>query len=377
MRYSTAGESHGEKLIGIMEGVPSGLRLDFDFINNELKRRQCGYGRGGRMKIESDKAHFFAGARFGLTTGAPLCFEIVNADHKSWANIVDPYAEKTSERALTNVRPGHADLSGVIKYGFDDARNVLERASARETAAKTGLGAVAKLYLKSLGIEIGSRTVAIGDCRADLSPIGAHGLNELCDGSPVRCTDKNAEKKMMALIDECKADGDTLGGEAEIIISSVKSGVGSYVSKDKKLDALFASELMAVQSVKCVEVGDAIAQSRSRGSEAHDEIFLKGKTVVRKSNRAGGIEGGMSNGEDIVLHVYFKPIPTLMKGLSTIDIATGKPTVAAAERSDVCVVAPGAVVCENAAALALMAALCDMLGGDTMDEVIDRYNRKK
>lgn len=375
IHYVTAGESHGKMLVGILENIPAGLEIDEEFVNNELKRRTLGYGRGARMRIESDKAEFVTGVRAGMTLGSPIAAIIQNKDFDNWRDVMGAYATKTDERTLTAVRPGHADLSGAVKYGFTDARNVLERASARETAMKVALGAVCKLYLKRLGITVSSRTAVIGGIHA--KPVECDDINATADENPVRCLDRCASEKMVELIELAKKNGDTLGGASEIIIKGCKSGIGSYVGADRKLDGALMREIGAVQSVKCVEIGDGIMQSEGFGSAAHDGIYANGNKIYRKTNRAGGIEGGMTNGEDIIIRAYFKPIPTLMSGLDTVDIATGKAARAAAERSDVCVVPAGGVVCESAAALALCMSLSDMLGGDTMDEVAARYAAKR
>ena len=375
IRYVTAGESHGKMLVGILENIPSGLGIDCEFVNAELKRRTLGYGRGGRMLIESDKAEFVTGVRAGLTLGSPLTAVIENKDFANWRNVMGAQATETGERTLTAVRPGHADLSGSVKYGFTDARNVLERASARETAMKVALGAVCKLYLKRLGITVSSRTAMIGGVWAKF--VDCDDVNTVADADPVRCLDKTASEKMTEKIELAKKNGDTLGGVSEIIITGCKSGIGSYVSAERKLDGALMREIGAVQSVKCVEIGDGIAQSGEFGSSAHDGIYANSSGIYRKTNRAGGIEGGMTNGERIIIRAYFKPIPTLMRGLDTVDIATGKACRAAAERSDVCIVPTGGVVCESAAALALCMSLSDMLGGDTMDEAVARYAAKR
>lgn len=372
IRYITAGESHGKMLVGMLENIPAGLYIDDEFVNGELARRMQGFGRGGRMKIERDAAEFVTGVRAHKTLGSPMTVIIYNRDFENWSDIMGFGAAKTDERRVTAVRPGHADLSGVIKYGFDDARNVLERASARETAMRVALGAVAKQYLRALGITVESHTVAIGSVNA--APlVDRSNINSRADADPVRCIDGQASKRMVEEIKNAAARGDTLGGVSEIVVTGCKSGIGSYISEHTKLDGLIMREVGAVQSVKAVEIGDGIQNSARFGSEVHDEIFAG---YARNTNRAGGIEGGMTNGERIAVRAYFKPIPTLKNGLATIDIETGERAVAAAERSDVCAVPAGGVVCEAAVALALCSALSDMLGGDTMDEVVSRYETK-
>ncbi|MCM1368133.1 MAG: chorismate synthase [Roseburia sp.] len=375
IEYITAGESHGKMLVGIIKNIPSGLYIDGEFVNGELKRRMLGLGRGARMKIEDDKAEFVTGVRAHMSLGSPITALIHNNDYKNWERTMGADATET-DRRVTAVRPGHADLSGVIKYGFDDARNVLERASARETAIKVALGAVAKLYLKELGIEVSSHTVAIGIAKAKRNADYTD-VNSRADADPVRCLDKTASENMINEIRMAALSGDTLGGESEIIVTGCKSGIGSYVSTDRKLDGILMRAVGAVQSVKAVEIGDGISGSGLLGSAVHDAIYKSASGYERKTNRAGGVEGGMSNGEPIIIHAFFKPIPTLKNGLDTVDIATGKATKAASERSDVCAVPAAGVVCEAAVALALAEALSDMLGGDTMREVIKRYGDKE
>lgn len=371
IRYITSGESHGKMLVGTIENIPAGLVIDDKFVNGELARRMLGFGRGGRMKIERDVAEFVTGVRGRISLGSPITAIIYNKDFENWAGVMGYDAENIGERTVTAVRPGHADLSGAIKYGFDDARNVLERASARETAMRVALGAVAKLYLNALGIAVESHTVAIGSVHAD--SIEYSDINKRADADPVRCLDSGASQKMVDEIKRAAARGDTLGGATEIVVTGCKSGIGSYVSEHKKLDGLIMREVGSVQAVKAVEIGDGIADAYKLGSEVHDEIYAG---YTRKTNRAGGVEGGMTNGERVIVRAYFKPIPTLKNGLDTVDLRTGERTVAASERSDVCAVAAGGVVCEAAVALALCSALSDMLGGDTMDEVVSRYNSK-
>ncbi len=378
IEYITAGESHGEMLIGIIKNMPAGLFIDAEFVNGELSRRMSGFGRGGRMKIERDRARFVAGVRGGYTLGSPIAAIIENKDFENWRGVMgfDATPELMASRAVTAVRPGHADLSGVIKYGFDDARNVLERSSARETAAKVALGAVAKLYLKELGINVSSHTIAIGGVKASVaSSIPTD--NTAADKDLVRCLDAQASALMVQAIRDAGARGDTLGGVTEIVITGCKSGIGSYVSSDRKLDGLIMREVGAVQSVKAVEIGDGVENAARHGSCVHDMIYPDGNNYIRKTNRAGGTEGGMTDGEPIIIRAYIKPIPTLKNGLDTVDIKTHEPTVAASERSDVCAVPAAGVVCEAAAALALCSALSDMLGGDTMDEVKRRYADKR
>lgn len=368
MRYLTAGESHGKALCAIIEGLPSGITLNEDEINAELARRQAGYGRGGRMKIEADKAEFIAGVRSGKTLGSPVAFLIENRDYEAWTDVMDAFGENSDRRKVTAVRPGHADFVGCMKYGFSDARNVLERSSARETAARVGVGAVCKALLKCVGVEIGSHVLRIGSVRAEEKPRLARELIENADKSDVRTLDIAAAEKMRAEIDEAKKRGDTLGGEVEIIVGGFPPCVGSYAQSDRRLDGLLAGAVLGVQAIKAVEVGD-YARGSLYGSETGDEIFPVGDGYERRTNHAGGIEGGMSNGEQIVIRAVMKPIPTLKSGLKTVDIESGKEAVADGERSDVCAVPAAAVVLESVIACVLADELLKVCGGDTVGEV--------
>lgn len=374
IEYMTAGESHGEMLVGIIENIPVGLEVDADYIDAELKRRMLGLGRGARMQIENDKAEIVAGVRGKTALGSPIAVLIKNEDHKNWANTVG-YGAFERDRAVTAARPGHADLAGVVKYGFDDARNVAERASARNTAMTVALGAVCKLYLKELGIEIASHTAALGIVKAERIK-SFEDINARADGDRVRCLDPQASARMVDEIRMAALSGDTLGGVAEIIVTGCKSGIGSYIQSGARLDGALMSALGCIPSVKAVEIGDAVSGSALYGSAFHDALSVNGGKYCRTTNRAGGIEGGMTNGENIVVRLYFKPIPTLKNGLDTIDIKTKKQTKAASERSDVACVPAGGVIGEAATALVLAKALSAMLGGDTMDEVKERYDRK-
>lgn len=375
VKYMTAGESHGKMLVGIIENIPAGLEIDTEFVNGELARRMLGLGRGARMSIENDSAEFVAGVRAFKTLGTPIAVLIHNADHANWSRTIGAEAVE-SDRKITAVRPGHADLSGAVKYGFTDARNVAERASARSTAMTVALGAVCKLYLKALGIDIASHTTAIGIVKAP--PIADYSdVNSRADADKVRCLNEKVSENMVNEIRMAALSGDTLGGVAEVIVTGCKSGIGSYATNGSRLDGKIMEAIGCIPSVKAVEIGGAVDGSALYGSAFHDELFVKDDgAVYRKTNRAGGLEGGMTNGESIVVRAYFKPVPTLKNGLNTVDISNGKPAKAASERSDVCAVPAGGVVCEAAVALALASALSDMLGGDTMDEVKERYNKK-
>ncbi len=337
LRFLTAGESHGEALVGIVEGMPAGLKIDISAINKDLKRRQEGYGRGARMQIELDRARILSGLMRGVTIGSPIAIFIENKDFS-----IDKLP------AVKNPRPGHADMAGILKYGFDDARCVLERASARETAARVGIGAVCKILLDDFGITISSRVLKIGGAES--------------------------EKSIKERIDKAAESKDTLGGIFEVIVKGVPPGLGSCSHWDRRLDASVAKAIMSIPAVKAVEIGNAIESSAKPGSKVHDEIFYsKEKGVYRKTNNAGGIEGGMSNGEDIIARGYMKPISTLMDGLSTIDIDTKKPTKASTERSDVCAVPAAGVVGEAVMAFSIAGAFLEKFGCDSMAEIKRNY----
>ena len=337
LRFLTAGESHGEALVGILEGMPSGLKIDAAKINKDLKRRQEGYGRGARMQIEYDSARLLSGFMQGVTIGSPIAILIENQDFS-----IDKLA------AVKNPRPGHADMAGILKYGFKDARCVLERASARETATRVGIGAICKILLAEFGISVLSRVLMIGGAES--------------------------EKLMKEKIDEAAKSKDTLGGIFEVIIKGVPPGIGSCMHYDRRLDASLAEAIMSIPAVKAVEIGNAIECAGKSGSKVHDEIFYsKEKGIYRKTNNAGGIEGGMSNGEDIIVTGYMKPISTLMNGLNTIDIDTKKQAKASTERSDVCAVSAAGVVGEAVSAFAVARAFMEKFGGDSIAEVTRNY----
>ncbi len=338
IRFISGGESHGKILSCILEGLPAGLKVSSDFVNSELKRRQGGYGRGGRMKIESDEIIFASGIRFGETLGSPITLLIKNRDWENWQKKMSAEGEIFGEK-VTNARPGHADLTGAAKYSRDDVRDILERSSARETAMRVASGAVCKIFLKECGIKISSQV-----------------LNE----------DEIKNK-----IDEAKEKGDTVGGIFEVKICGSPAGLGSHIQWDKKIDAKFAAAFMSIQAVKAVEIGDGWENAKKFGSEVHDEIFIdENKKIFRKTNRAGGIEGGMTNGEEIVIRAAMKPIPTLMKPLQTVDIATKKLTTASKERSDTCAIWAAAVVGEAMAALVTADAIVDKFGGDALCDTL-------
>src|SRR6058998_2662329 len=369
-RFTTAGESHGRGLVGILEGVPAGLAISAADVDVELKRRMGGYGRGARMKIESDHIEWLSGVRAGETLGSPIAMLIWNRDWEHWQDVMAPEADATPDplgrrRQVTRPRPGHADLAGSLKYDRADARDILERASARETVARVACGAICKKLLREFNIEIGSHVAELGGVVAHpASPI-PHPVNEIADQSPVRCLDKEAETEIIMRIDAAKAAGDTLGGIVEVIALGVPVGLGSHVSWDRKLDGRLAQALMSIPAVKGVELGLGFEAARRKSSEVHDEI-LPG--LARATNRAGGTEGGMTTGEPVVARVAMKPISTLMAPLRTVDLKTGGPAQAQAERSDVTAVPAMGVIAEAMMALVLAQALLEKFGGDALSE---------
>ncbi|HVH10903.1 MAG TPA: chorismate synthase [Gemmatimonadales bacterium] len=367
-RFTTAGESHGRGLVGILEGIPAGLAVPRERIDAELKRRMGGYGRGARMKIEADQIEWLAGVRAGETLGSPIAMLVWNKDWEHWQDVMAPDADAPGaerRRQVTRPRPGHADLAGALKYDRRDARDILERASARETVARVACGAVAKLLLEQFGIDIGSHVVELGGVVARVPASLPTPLNPAADRSPVRCLDAEAEREMIARIDAAKAAGDTLGGVVEVVALGVPVGLGSHVSWDAKLDGRLAQALMSIPAVKGVGLGLGFEAARRKGSEVHDEI-LPG--LARATNRAGGTEGGMTTGEPVVVRVAMKPISTLMSPLRTVDLATGAPAAAQSERSDVTAVPAMGVIAEAMVALVLAQALLEKFGGDSLGE---------
>ena len=369
IRFTTAGESHGRGLVGVLEGVPAGLPLSADAVNAELKRRMGGYGRGARMKIEADQIEWLAGVRAGETLGSPIAMLIWNRDWEHWRDVMAPEADAPGEarrRQVTRPRPGHADLAGALEYDREDARDILERASARETAARVACGAVCKVLVAQFGIEIGSHVVELGGVTARLPTPLPVPINAAADASPVRCLDPEAEREMIARIDAAKAAGDTLGGVVEVVALGVPVGLGSHVSWDRKLDGRLAQAIMSIPAVKGVELGLGFEAARRRGSEVHDEI-LPG--FERATNRAGGTEGGMTTGEALVLRAAMKPISTLMAPLKTVDLATGAAAQAQSERSDVTAVPAMGVIAEAMVALVVAQAMVEKFGGDALSEM--------
>ena len=370
LRFLDAGETHGKCLAAIIEGLPSNLALDMDKINARLALRQGGYGRGGRMKIENDRVEILTGVRGGKTLGSPVTLLIRNRDFENWKDTMGT-EESNGRRAVYVPRPGHADLTGALKYRHDDMRNVLERASARETAIRTAVGAVAQQLLSELGIETWSRTVRIGSVE-DTSLVRDDDVIERVAASELRMYDGQATQEAKRLIDTAREAGESLGGVVEVVARGVVPGLGSYVQYDRKLDALLAGALMSVQAIKGVEIGLGFEAAERMGSQVHDSISYQGG-FTRATNRAGGIEGGMSNGEPIVVRAAMKPIPTLYKPLGSVDLRDKKPVEASVERSDICAVPACGVVCEAVVAYELARAISEKFGSDSMEELKHNY----
>ena len=371
LRYLTAGESHGRALTAILEGLPAGLAVSVKAIEDELMRRRHGYGRGPRMKIEKDALRVVAGVRGGLTLGSPVGITIDNTEWDKWKHVM-PVEDSPAGKELTRPRPGHADLAGMLKYGFDDARNVLERASARETAARVAIAALAKGLLKEIDIQVLSHVVQVGHVKAPTDRQPAWDDLDRIDASPVRCFDDQASEQMVAAIDAAAADGDSLGGVVEVLAFGLPTGLGSHVHWDRKLDGRLAAALMSVPAIKGVEFGDAFEVAGLRGSVAHDEIE---PDLGRSTTRAGGTEGGMTIGGPLRLRCAMKPLSTLKKRLRTVDMKTSEPAEAFQERTDTCAVPAAGVVCEAVVALVLADAVLEMFGGDTMSDLKAAYSR--
>ncbi len=387
LRYFTAGESHGPCLTVIIDGVPAGFPIDVEKINHDLWRRQQGYGRGGRMLIEKDEIQVRSGIRWGATLGSPVALGIENRDWKNWTKKMSPLPDDRDESiAVTKPRPGHADLAGILKYHHSDIRNILERASARDTVSRTAVGSFCKQLLEPFGIKVFGYIRSIGGVVAQTEGLTYEEIFESAEQPPVRVADKEAEGKMIALIDECKKKGDTLGGVFEVVAIGCPPGLGSHTQWDLKLDGRLARALMSIQAIKGVEIGIGFEGAGRRGSEVHDEIFfdLKQKTsqktprigstgFYRGSNNSRGTEGGMSNGVPLVAHVAMKPISTLMSPLQSVDIKSKQPVDASVERSDVCAAPAAAVVGESVVAFELALALLEKMGGDSLDEIMRNY----
>jgi chorismate synthase len=375
LRFTTAGESHGQALISILEGAPAGLPLIASDVNTDLARRQQGYGRGRRMQIESDAVEFLSGVRAGQTIGSPIAMMIRNRDWKNWSEIMDPApTEGERKRAVTRPRPGHADLAGMLKYDRDDARDVLERASARETTARVAAGAICRKLLSEFGISIGSHLVELGGIIAELPEELPPDINAVSDTSQVRTLDSRAEAAIIARIDEAKKAGDTLGGVCEVVCAGLPIGLGSHVSWDRKLDGRIGAAMMSIPAVKGVGIGIGFDAARKPGSAVHDEILAGGESartanLRRRTNRAGGLEAGMTTGEPLVVRVAMKPISTLMKPLATVEMKTGEAASAVAERSDVTAVPAMGVIAEAMLAFVVAQAMIEKFGGDSLKEM--------
>ncbi|MFH0807113.1 MAG: chorismate synthase [Elusimicrobiota bacterium] len=378
LRFMTAGESHGKCLTSILEGLPAGLKITQEYINSELERRQKGYGRGDRMKIESDEAQILSGVRWGKTTGTPISLQIENRDWKNWEKVMSLNQEDRSKNVfITKPRPGHSDLPGVLKFNLEDVRDIKERASARETASRVAVGSVCKKFLLEFGIKFFSVVEEIGGMVSVTKLSEIEKRYSAIEGSPLRCADINAEKKMIKLIDNAKSKGDTLGGKFKVVVKNLIPGLGNYIQWDKRLDGRLALALMSIQAVKGVELGSGFGFSKLLGSQANDEIGYSNKNFFHKTNNSGGIDGGMTNGEDIVLTAVMKPIPTLMKPLKSIDIASKKIVKAEIVRSDVCAVPACAVVAESMAAFEIANTLLEKFGGDSIPETKTNFENYK
>ncbi|KAA1181669.1 chorismate synthase [Paenibacillus sp. B2(2019)] len=377
LRYLTAGETHGPQLTAIIEGLPSNLTLDFEELNFQLQRRQKGYGRGRRMQIEKDTAQIVGGVRHGYTTGAPVALVVENKDWTHWKNImnIEPIPGSDEEKRRVNrPRPGHADLNGGLKYNHTDLRNVLERSSARETAARVACGAVARQLLAAFGVKVAGQVIRIGEIEAPANDLPIDELIKRTEQSSVRVVDKETEQKMEAYIDQIKEEGDSIGGIVECIVEGLPIGLGSYVQSDRKLDGAIAGAVMSINAFKGVEIGIGFEAGKLRGSQVHDEIMYEAsKGYYRASNRLGGFEGGMTNGMPVVVRGVMKPIPTLYKPLQSVDIDTKEPFTAQVERSDACAVPAACVVLENVVAWEIAKAFLDKFGGDSLEEIKANY----
>ena len=367
LKFLTAGESHGQGLLGILDGMPAGLEISEDYIGVHLARRQRGYGRGGRMKIEKDRAEIWCGVRHGESLGSPIGLIVRNKDWENWTKKMSVTPVKDEIRKVTLPRPGHADLAGIQKYGFDDIRNILERSSARETTMRVALGSVCRKLLEDVGIEVGGQVIQIhnvkDNSRSELSP---NQLSELADASPVRCLDKNAEKNMIKTIDEAKAAGDSVGGIFRVVATGLPYGLGSHTQWDRKLQARISAVMMSINAFKGIEIGSGFSGAEKFGSEVHDEIGHDGEKFTRYSNNAGGIEGGMSNAQSIILQMSMKPIPTLIKPLKSVDIQSKEKKDAHKERTDSCAVPAASIIAESMLCFVLADALLEKFGGDSM-----------
>jgi chorismate synthase len=382
-RFFTAGESHGQALTAWVSGLPLGVPVDIDFINRELRRRQAGYGRGGRMKIETDRVEILSGVRHGKTIGSPVTLLIKNKDWTNWEDslpVEDKPVPEEKQRPVTQPRPGHADLAGALKYNLKNARTILERASARETAARVAAGAVAQQFLQHFGVEVLSHVVALGDVRLERNATWEEIVSACKEtDAPFRCADKSLEEKMKALVDRATEERDSLGGIFEVVAHNTPPGLGSHTQWDEKLDGQLAQAVLSVQAVKAVEMGNGVKGATSFGSDVHDEIGYDAATkrFTRPTNHAGGLEGGITNGEDVVVRGYLKPISTLRQPLASVDLETKEPVKAAYERSDICVVPAAGVIGEAMVALTLTRASLEKFGGDSLDETLRNFHAYK
>jgi len=380
LSFRTAGESHGQALIALVEGIPAHLPIDFEFIDHELKRRQGGYGRGGRMKIEKDQVRFLSGVRHGKTIGSPIAMMIENRDWPNWEEIMsarEVLSDAATKRRVTRPRPGHTDLAGSLKYNHTDARNILERSSARETAARVAAGGIAKVFLRNFGIEVLSHTTAIGNARVpDDFVVSWPQLEANRDDEVVRCVLPDVAQEMVKEIERAQKDGDTIGGTFEVVARGVPVGLGSHTGWDTRLDGRLAQAVMCVNAVKAVEIGQGVRIAFKRGSQAHDEIAYDNqeRRFYHLTNRAGGVEGGITNGEEVRVVGYLKPIPTLKKALRSVDMISKEPFLAQHERSDTCTVPAAGVIGESMVALVLAEASLEKFGGDSLAETARNYN---
>jgi chorismate synthase len=383
LRFLTAGESHGKCLTGILEGLPSGLAIDTEFIHSQLRRRQLGFGRGSRMKIETDHIEITSGVRHGKTLGSPISFMLENKDWENWQipMSTDPVPEGAEIRSVTRPRPGHVDLAGALKHHTHDVRDVLERASARETAARVAGGSFCRLLLLHFGIRVGSHVLAVSSARvpAEGENLSLEAILAISLESPLRCAHPDTEKEMIKRIERAAKEGDTLGGIAEVVASPVPPGLGSHIQWDRKLDGRLAQALMSIPAVKAVEIGDGVAVAQRSGSHAHDEIFYDetSRRFFRRTNNAGGLEAGITNGADLRARIFIKPIPTLRKSLMSIDLVSKKEAAAAFERSDTCVVPAAGVVAEAMLSMVLAQAFLEKFGADSITELEANYENYK
>lgn len=384
-RYLTSGESHGICLNAIIEGVPAGFSIDEEYINGQLAKRQSGYGRGARMKLETDKVKIKSGVRFGKTTGAPVCLEIENKDFENWKIPMSVEAvdfddinilRKVAEKSFTKPRPGHADYAGSKKYNLEDLRDVLERASARKTAIEVAVGAFAECILREFGIIGFSHVTQIYDVKLDIKSENATLLKEKSEKSEMRCADELITEMMKDRIDKAKTDGDTVGGKFEVIFGNLPVGLGSYAQWDRAFDGIIAQAVMSIPGVKAVEIGKGVEAAETLGSEMHDEIFAEKNYIYRKTNNAGGIEGGITNGEPLIVKGTMKPIPTMRKSLNTVDLLNNEQTQAHFERSDTCAVPACSVVAQARVATVLLSEFLEKFGGDSLQEIKRNYETK-